>query len=93
MKEAKKHIQNWKDISIADITKLSKIRKPAFKKGDRKFMTLLPSFNETEPLTGKEIPTNHDYLITGVKRLTSFDSNFFLFLWVGFFYGLKKDKI
>jgi len=27
---------------------LCEIRKPAFKKGDRKFMTLLPSFNGKE---------------------------------------------
>lgn len=48
---------------------LCAIRKPVFKKGDRKFMTLLPSFNGKETRTGEEIPTSQDYLITGVKRL------------------------
>jgi len=65
--------------SMSDIPKLYAIRKPAFGKGDRKFMTSLLSFNVKESRPGKEIPTSRDYLIKGVKRLTSFDPNFFLF--------------
>ena len=63
---------------MSDIPKLCAIRKPAFGKGDRKFMTLLPSFNGQETQTGTEIPTSRDYLITGIKRLTTFDPNFLI---------------
>ncbi len=57
---------------------LCAIRKPAFGKGDRKFMTLLPSFNGQETQTGTETPTGRDYLITGIKWLTTFDPNFLI---------------
>jgi hypothetical protein len=40
---------------MSDIPMLSAIRKRAFGKGDRKFMTLLHSFNGKERRTGKEI--------------------------------------
>ena len=48
---------NRNDIrSTADMSELCAIRKPAFKKVDRKFMMLLPSFN------GKEIRRNQENL-------------------------------
>ncbi len=62
----------------SDINKLSSIRNPAFGKGDRKSMTLLPSFNGKERRTGEEIPTSRDYLITGVKRFRYASPKFFL---------------
>ena len=62
-----------------DIMELSAIRKPAFGKGDRKSMTLLPSFNRKEREIGGEIPTSRDYRIMGVKRLATLDPNFFFF--------------
>ena len=78
------HVRIYRQIEricevSSDIPKLCAIRKPAFGKGDRKFMTLLPSFNGKEIRTGKEIPRSRDYLITGVKLLASRDLNFFLF--------------
>ncbi len=48
---------------------LCAIRKPAFKKGDRKLITLLLSFNRKERCLREKIPTSRDYLITSVKRL------------------------
>jgi hypothetical protein len=55
------------------------IRKPASAgaEGDRKFMTLLPSFNGNETQTKCEIPTNRDYLITTVKRLRNTKTKIF----------------
>ena len=76
---------------MSDIPKLCAIRKPAFEKGDHKFMTLLPSFNERERRNGKEIPTNRDYLITGVKRLPFASPNFFLTRKRGVPYDEKKQ--
>ncbi|MCK4614210.1 MAG: hypothetical protein KAU14_05345 [Thermoplasmata archaeon] len=44
--------------STADIPELCAIRKPAFGKGDHKFMTkLLPSFNGKETRNGEGIQT------------------------------------
>jgi len=55
-------------------------------------MTLLPSFNGKEILTGKEIQTSRGYLITGVKRLASLDLNFFLFWRAGALLNIRSDK-
>jgi hypothetical protein len=79
-------------IRIADIPMLYAIRKHVFGKGDREFMTLLPSFDGKEILTGKEIQTSRYYLITGVKLLTSLDLNFFLFWKAGTLLNIRSDK-
>jgi len=48
-------------------------------------MKLLPSFNGKERRTREEILTSLGYLITDVKRLTTFDPNFFLLVRGGAF--------
>ena len=84
----------WKDMrSELGYTTLCAIRKPAFKRGDRKFMTLLPSFNGKETRTGTETPTGRDYLITDVKQLASLDLNFFLFRKAWALLNIRNDKI
>lgn len=61
-------------------TMLCAIRKPAsaIAGGDRKIMTLLPSFNGTKTRTKSEIPTSQDYLITDIKRFATLDPSFFI---------------
>lgn len=49
------------------------------RKGDRKSMTLLPSFNGSKTGRKPEIQTSLDTRLTRVKRLATLDPNFFLF--------------
>lgn len=58
---------------------LDEIRKPAFKKGDNKFVTLLPSFNRKETELREEISKSQTYLITGAKRLHYVSPKFFYY--------------
>ena len=63
---------------------LSSILNHAFGKGDRKSMTLLPSFKGKGIRENAEIRTSPDSRLTGVKRLAALDPSFFLLAGGGF---------